>query len=99
MAELVHYKGPKLYFFASFFQAKGVNLACVRACVVVAEERPRITLTTSFTKLFASLGLKPGAVSTSFGCRVNLAMCLQVRTLVHSYCVQLLRCVQSEFAP
>ncbi|XP_076441207.1 disco-interacting protein 2 homolog C-like isoform X3 [Babylonia areolata] len=56
---------------------KGVNLACVRACVVVAEERPRITLTTSFTKLFASLGLSPRAVSTSFGCRVNIGMCLQ----------------------
>ena len=60
------------------FQAKGVNLACVRACVVVSEERPRIVLTTSFTKLFASLGLAPRAVSTSFGCRVNVGICLQV---------------------
>lgn len=60
------------------FQAKGVNLSCVRACVVVAEERPRIQLTTSFTKLFASLGLAPRAVSTSFGCRVNVGICLQV---------------------
>ncbi|XP_070185588.1 disco-interacting protein 2 homolog C-like isoform X1 [Littorina saxatilis] len=58
-------------------KAKGVNLACVRACVVVAEERPRIVLTTSFTKLFASLGLAPRAVSTSFGCRVNVGICLQ----------------------
>nr|KAG5702409.1 hypothetical protein BaRGS_027496 [Batillaria attramentaria] len=58
-------------------KAKGLNLACVRACVVVAEERPRIQLTTSFTKLFASLGLAPRAVSTSFGCRVNVGICLQ----------------------
>lgn len=30
---------------------KNVNLACVRTCVVVAEERPRINLTSSFCKL------------------------------------------------
>jgi hypothetical protein len=58
---------------------RGVNLGCVRTCVVVAEERPRITLTTSFSKLFSALGLSPRAVSTSFGCRVNVAICLQVR--------------------
>ncbi|KAH9490996.1 DIP2 disco-interacting protein 2 C [Bulinus truncatus] len=58
-------------------KAKGVNLSCVRACCVIAEERPRILLTTSFTKLFASLGLSPRAVSTSFGCRVNIGICLQ----------------------
>jgi len=57
---------------------RGVNLGCVRTCVVVAEERPRITLTTSFSKLFSALGLSPRAVSTSFGCRVNVAICLQV---------------------
>ena len=57
---------------------KGVNLACVRTCVVVAEERPRIALTQSFTKLFSGLSLSPRAVSTSFGCRVNTAICLQV---------------------
>lgn len=50
----------------------------VRTCVVVAEERPRIALTQSFSKLFKDLGLHPRAVSTSFGCRVNLAICLQV---------------------
>lgn len=60
-------------------KARGVSLACVRTCVVVAEERPRIALTTSFSKLFSALGLSPRAVSTSFGCRVNTAICLQVR--------------------
>lgn len=50
----------------------------MRTCVVVAEERPRIALTQSFSKLFKDLGLHPRAVSTSFGCRVNLAICLQV---------------------
>ncbi|XP_049952324.1 disco-interacting protein 2 isoform X2 [Schistocerca serialis cubense] len=56
---------------------RGINLGCVRTCVVVAEERPRISLTTSFSKLFSALGLSPRAVSTSFGCRVNVAICLQ----------------------
>ena len=60
---------------------KNVNLACVRTCVVVAEERPRIALTQSFTKLFSGLSLSPRAVSTSFGCRVNTAICLQVYTI------------------
>lgn len=58
-------------------KSRGVNLACVRTCVVVAEERPRINLTSSFSKLFSALGLSPRAVSTSFGCRVNIAICLQ----------------------
>ncbi|XP_078043330.1 disco-interacting protein 2 homolog C-like isoform X6 [Augochlora pura] len=58
-------------------KTRGVSLACVRTCVVVAEERPRIALTTSFSKLFSALGLSPRAVSTSFGCRVNTAICLQ----------------------
>lgn len=58
-------------------KTRGVNLACVRTCVVVAEERPRMNLTTSFSKLFSALGLSPRAVSTSFGCRVNVAICLQ----------------------
>ncbi|XP_059476315.1 disco-interacting protein 2 isoform X3 [Neocloeon triangulifer] len=56
---------------------RGVSLACVRTCVVVAEERPRIALSSSFSKLFSALGLSPRAVSTSFGCRVNVAICLQ----------------------
>lgn len=58
---------------------KGVNLSCVRTCMVVAEERPRIALTQSFSKLFKDLGLPARAVSTTFGCRVNVAICLQVR--------------------
>ena len=61
-------------------QARGVNLSCVRSCVVVAEERPRLVLTHSFSKLFKDLGLSPRAVSTAFGSRVNLAVCMQVRT-------------------
>ncbi len=60
-------------------QTKGITLSAVRTCVVVAEERPRIALTNSFSKLFRSLGLSPRAVSTSFGCRVNVAIGLQVR--------------------
>ena len=55
-----------------------MNLSSVRTCIVVAEERPRIQLMTSFTKVFSTLGLSPRAVSTTFGCRVNTAMCLQV---------------------
>ncbi|KAJ8387168.1 hypothetical protein AAFF_G00159800 [Aldrovandia affinis] len=58
-------------------KARGLDLSRVRTCVVVAEERPRIALTQSFAKLFKDLGLHPRAVSTSFGCRVNLAICLQ----------------------
>ena len=59
-------------------RAKGVNLTCVRTLCVIAEERPRIHLTTSFSKLFSGLGLSQRAVSTSFGCRVNVGICLQV---------------------
>ena len=36
-----------------------------------------MALTNSFSKLFQSLGLSARAVSTSFGCRVNVALCLQ----------------------
>uniref|UniRef100_A0A0N4YVX4 Disco-interacting protein 2 (inferred by orthology to a D. melanogaster protein) n=1 Tax=Nippostrongylus brasiliensis TaxID=27835 RepID=A0A0N4YVX4_NIPBR len=57
---------------------KGVNLSCVRTCVVVAEERPRANLVNAFSRLFAPLGLSSRAVSTSFGCRVNAAICMQV---------------------
>uniref|UniRef100_A0A8C0HVJ7 Disco interacting protein 2 homolog A n=1 Tax=Balaenoptera musculus TaxID=9771 RepID=A0A8C0HVJ7_BALMU len=60
---------------------KGVNLSCVRTCMVVAEERPRIALTQSFSKLFGDLGLPARAVSTTFGCRVNVAICLQPNRL------------------
>lgn len=75
------------FFFFSFcwsnssffhFQLRNVNLSCVRTCMVVAEERPRIALTQSFSKIFKDLGLSPRAVSTTFGCRVNVAICLQV---------------------
>lgn len=45
---------------------------------MVAEERPRLALTQSFSKLFKDLGLSSRAVSTAFGSRVNLAICLQV---------------------
>ncbi|CAL8321409.1 unnamed protein product [Arctogadus glacialis] len=58
-------------------KAKGLDLSRVRTCVVVAEERPRTALSQSFSKLFRDLGLHGRAVSTSFGCRVNLAICLQ----------------------
>uniref|UniRef100_A0A8C4IG54 Disco interacting C n=1 Tax=Dicentrarchus labrax TaxID=13489 RepID=A0A8C4IG54_DICLA len=58
-------------------KSRGLDLSRVRTCVVVAEERPRTSLTQSFSKLFKDLGLHPRAVSTSFGCRVNLAICLQ----------------------
>nr|CAH8824646.1 unnamed protein product [Trichobilharzia regenti] len=54
-----------------------ISLSSIRSLVVVAEERPRVHLTATFTKLFASLGLMGRAVSTSFGCRVNLAISLQ----------------------
>ncbi|CRL08083.1 CLUMA_CG020911, isoform A [Clunio marinus] len=56
---------------------RNINLACVRTCVVVAEERPRVQLTQQFCKLFQALGLNMRCVSTSFGCRVNPAICVQ----------------------
>ncbi|KAM4024630.1 disco-interacting protein 2 homolog A isoform 6-T6 [Anomaloglossus baeobatrachus] len=62
-------------------KSRGVNLSCVRTCMVVAEERPRISLTQSFSKLFKDLGLSTRAVSTTFGCRVNVAICLQPNRL------------------
>ncbi|VDM62926.1 unnamed protein product [Angiostrongylus costaricensis] len=61
----------------SALKEKGVNLSCVRTCVIVAEERPRATLVNAFSRLFAPLWLSPRAVSTSFGCRVNAAICMQ----------------------
>ncbi|XP_016108074.1 disco-interacting protein 2 homolog C-like [Sinocyclocheilus grahami] len=62
-------------------KARGMDLTRVRSCVVVAEERPRVALTQSFCKLFKDVGLHPRAVSTAFGCRVNLAVCLQPHRL------------------
>lgn len=56
---------------------RNVDLRCVRTCVVVGEERPRVTLTQQFCKLFQGLGLNTRCVSTSFGCRVNPAICVQ----------------------
>ncbi|CAI4221680.1 unnamed protein product [Auanema sp. JU1783] len=56
---------------------KQVNLSCLRTCVVVAEDRPRTSLVAAFSRIFAPLGLSPRAVSTSFGCRVNPAICMQ----------------------
>uniref|UniRef100_A0A7N5ZPW0 DMAP1-binding domain-containing protein n=1 Tax=Anabas testudineus TaxID=64144 RepID=A0A7N5ZPW0_ANATE len=64
-------------------KARGVNLSCVRSCVVIAEERPRLALTHSFSKLFKDVGLSSRAVSTAFGSRVNLAICLQVQRTNH----------------
>uniref|UniRef100_A0A8C4IZL5 Disco-interacting protein 2 homolog Bb n=1 Tax=Dicentrarchus labrax TaxID=13489 RepID=A0A8C4IZL5_DICLA len=61
-------------------KARGVNLSCVRSCVVIAEERPRLALSHSFSKLFKDVGLSSRAVSTAFGSRVNLAICLQGTT-------------------
>uniref|UniRef100_A0A8B9ZZP1 Disco interacting protein 2 homolog B n=1 Tax=Anas zonorhyncha TaxID=75864 RepID=A0A8B9ZZP1_9AVES len=58
-------------------KSRGINLSCVRTCVVVAEERPRVSLTHSFSKLFKDIGLSSRAVSTTFGSRVNVAICLQ----------------------
>ncbi|XP_065322738.1 disco-interacting protein 2 homolog C-like [Gordionus sp. m RMFG-2023] len=54
-----------------------VDLSCLRNCVVVAEERPRMESTQSFSRLFSVLGLSPRCLSTSFGCRTNVALCLQ----------------------
>lgn len=68
----------KITFIGACLEARGLNLSCVRSCVVIAEERPRLALTQSFSKLFKDLGLSPRAVSTAFGSRVNLAICLQV---------------------
>lgn len=45
---------------------------------MIAEERPRLALSQSFSKLFKDVGLSSRAVSTAFGSRVNLAICLQV---------------------
>uniref|UniRef100_A0A8C5H6R8 Disco-interacting protein 2 homolog B-A n=1 Tax=Gouania willdenowi TaxID=441366 RepID=A0A8C5H6R8_GOUWI len=58
-------------------KARGLNLSCVRSCVVIAEERPRLALTQSFSKLFKDIGLSSRAVSTAFGSRVNLAIGMQ----------------------
>ncbi|KER29186.1 hypothetical protein T265_04123 [Opisthorchis viverrini] len=61
----------------SLVKPRDLSLSSLRSLVVVAEERPRIHLTATFTKLFSSFGLMSRAVSTSFGCRVNVAISLQ----------------------
>ena len=68
----------------SALRSRNVNLSSVRILCVVAEERPRIQLTQSFSKLFSALGLSPRVVSTSFGCRVDTGICLQVCLPLHS---------------
>ena len=55
-----------------------IDLSAVRILCVIAEERPRLYMMANFSKLFSNLGLSPRAVSTSFGCRVNVGICLQV---------------------
>ncbi|CAL8070422.1 unnamed protein product [Calicophoron daubneyi] len=61
----------------SIMKQRDLSLSSLRSLVVVAEERPRVHLTATFTRLFAGFGLMARAVSTSFGCRVNLAISLQ----------------------
>ena len=61
----------------SILQNRGIDLSCVRTCTVVGEERPRVSLLTSFSALFSALSLPPHAVSASFGCRVSPMICLQ----------------------
>nr|CDS27664.2 disco interacting protein 2 [Hymenolepis microstoma] len=61
----------------SSMKLKEVTLENLRSLVIVSEERPRVNLTSLFTKMFAAVNLNPRAVSTSFGCRANLTMCLQ----------------------
>jgi acyl-CoA synthetase (AMP-forming)/AMP-acid ligase II len=73
---------------------RNVNLGCVRTCVVVAEERPRVQLTQQFCKLFQALGLNTRCVSTSFGCRVNPGICVQGASSAESANVSLI-----EFEP
>ncbi len=84
-----------MFLVSIWLQARGVNLSCVRSCVVVAEERPRLALTHSFSKLFKDLGLSMRAVSTAFGSRVNLAICLQVN--YHFKCIFLCTCCRQRY--
>ncbi|KAK2905346.1 hypothetical protein Q8A67_007145 [Cirrhinus molitorella] len=55
----------------------GSQTEALWTCMVVAEERPCITLMQSFSNT-KYLGLSSWAVSTIFGCRVNVAICLQI---------------------
>jgi len=64
-----------------FLQPK-VDLSSVRSIIVTGEERPRMSLLSSFSHLFSQLGLSTKAVTASFGCRVNPAICLQVILII-----------------
>ncbi|CAD5208915.1 unnamed protein product [Bursaphelenchus xylophilus] len=61
----------------NILKEKNLSLSSLRNCVIVAEERPRYALCQAFIRLFRPLGLNGRAVSTSFGSRVNTAICLQ----------------------
>lgn len=63
---------------------KNVSLSSLRSCVVLAEERPRINLIQNFSAIFSTLGISSKAVSTSFGSRVNIAICMQEASLPES---------------
>lgn len=65
--------------------------------MVVAEERPRVQLTQQFCKLFQALGLNMRCVSTSFGCRVNPAICVQGASSAESANVSDLKIVDARF--
>lgn len=81
-------------------QSRGINLSCVRMCVVVSEERPRTSLLSSFSALFSPLGLASHAVSASFGCRVNSVICLQVSQIpLHSHSIPIpFHCISTPFS-
>ena len=58
-------------------KSKGISLVSLQSLVVIAEERPRLNLLSPFFVFFAPLGLNSNVISTSFGCRVNSAICIQ----------------------
>lgn len=61
----------------SLSKHRDITLSSLRSLVIVAEERPRVHLIAMFCKLFSCMGLVGRAVTTSFGCRANLAISLQ----------------------
>ena len=58
-------------------KSRGISLSNLQSLIVVSEERPRMNLLSPFSVFFGPLGLNFNAISTSFGCRVNSAICLQ----------------------
>uniref|UniRef100_A0A8C4QYM6 Uncharacterized protein n=1 Tax=Eptatretus burgeri TaxID=7764 RepID=A0A8C4QYM6_EPTBU len=66
----------------STLKTRSVNLASLRSCIVVSEERPRFSLLQSFTKIFEELGLAASAMGVTFGCQVNVAIGIEVRRAV-----------------